>query len=416
MLFKIINAITDKITGFNIRKATMDAVKFDFLTREQISSYQQQKFQELSRIASTSNFYKDYGNKPLKEFPLVNRDEYHKNYRYMITEDNHSYQIKQSSGSTGLPVKQFITKDMLLAKRSSHQKMLHWYGLTRESPEIKLGGLQFGLLTRIYYLFRNKRYFDSYFISKNIYNKNKIVRTYNRLKPEILYGYPSTINEFLIHAHSNNIVLHPPKIIAVHAENLYNDIIHSFKSVFPDVKIVNQYWSTEANIAVTCPEGNLHVDENTVICEVINPDLSGLGDLYITNLFSYKVPIIRYKIGDRVKISNKPCSCGRNTKIIEKLEGRENEYLELPNGNKFPITAMQEIDFSDNILFYQLVYYKKDKKLIFKYMPVNSDLPILKEFIASFINDNLGLQTEFEQVSYIAHSPGGKLKRLIVFE
>jgi len=214
----------------------------------------------------------------------------------------------------------------------------------------------------------------------------------------------------------NNFQLHSPTIIVTHGENLYNDMMANFKSAFPDVKVVNQYWATEGNIAVTCPHGNLHIDENTVVCEVINPDSNGTGDLYITNLFSHKVPLIRYAIGDRIKLSSTKCSCGRNTKIIESIDGRGHEYLEFANGDRYPITSFHEISFYDNISNFQFLYYKNESKLKFKYVPIDTKIEINNNEIESFIRTKFGLSTEFEEVSDIVHSSGGKIKRLIVFD
>lgn len=414
IIYRALNHIIDIITGYDINKRTEKSVRFDFLDRNQIDDYQRQKFQELAGIASTSEYYNGYSDKPLEEFPLVDRAEYLKNMRRMRTNYKHPFQIIQSSGSTGNPVKQYVSKAMLIAKRASHQKMLSWYGLTREAPEFKLGGLRINLKTRIYYYLRNKRYFTSSYISNHALTG--IIQTYNRFKPAVLYGYPSTINRFVIFASENGIKLHHPKIIVTHAENLYQDMKDNFGRAFPDSKIVNQYWSTEANIAETCPYGSLHIDEDTVICEILNPDDHGTGDLYITNLFSYIVPIIRYKIGDRVKISERVCPCGRKTKIIESIEGRETEYLELPDGKKFPVTAMHDSEFAENIFYYQLIYYKKVKKLVFRFIPIRNDLPVRKDLITSYFKKEFGLRAEFDQVDAIETTSGGKLNRLIVMD
>jgi phenylacetate-coenzyme A ligase PaaK-like adenylate-forming protein len=412
--YKTASLLFDLIYGYNIRQASARALEFDFLTRDQIEAYHQQKFSELSLIASKSEYYQVFKNKPLNEYPLINRVEYQKNIQRMKTHYKHPYQICQSSGSTGLPVHQYVTRDMLLAKRSSHIKMLNWYGLEREDPEFKLGGLPADLKTKLYYLLRNKRYYHSHIIKEE--SLKKIINHYNRFKPRILYGYPSTISNFLMYAYRHNIALHQPDIIVTHAENLYKEIECNFKLALPGSKIVNQYWSTEANIAETCPCGKLHIDEDTVICEVINQDKNGYGDLYITNLFSYVVPIIRYNIGDRVKISHQPCVCGRNTKVIESLEGRENEFLELPDGNRFPITAINDDSFAENILYYQLLYHKTRKQITFRYIPINENLPIQKEIVLNYLKDKFNLGTEFEQVSCIDYSNGGKSKRLINLE
>lgn len=413
-IYKALNRITDTVTGYDIRKGKARAVSFDFLDRKQIDNYHQQKFRELAIIASTSEYYKNFRDKPIEAFPLIDREEYLHHMHQMRTGCKHPYTVSQSSGSTGKPVQQYISKAMLTAKRSSHQKMLSWYGLTRESPEFKLGGVQDNLKTKIYYYLRNKRYYNSFYISDQ--TLPGIVRHYNRFRPAVLYGYPSTINRFALFARENNLVLHHPRIIVTHAENLYKYIRENLSVAFPDSSIVNQYWSTEANIAETCPHGSLHIDEDTVICEVLDPDKNGIGDLYITNLFSYIVPIIRYKIGDRVKISDRICSCGRKTRVIELMEGRDSEYLILPDGRTYSITAIEEAEFAENILNYQLIHHKKENKIVFRYIPVRKELTIRKDLITSYFKNKFGLRTEFDMADKIETTSGGKLKRLIVID
>jgi len=414
MIYRIITGIIDRLTGFNLVDATEKALKFDFLSRAEIESYHKEQFSKLAGIASTSEFYSGFAGFRLQDFPLVRREEYMQNQVLMQTTYDGHFHESISSGSTGIPIKHYVTKEMLLAKRASHQKMLRWYGLKRDSSEFKLGGIDCALKQKIYYIFRNKRFYSSYYIS--VKTLSRLVKKYNSFKPAILYGYPTTINKFLMFAKKNDYILNPPKAIICHAENLYDKFIENFKSVFPDVKVINQYWSTEANIAVTCPAGNLHVDEDTVICEILNQDKNGVGDLYITNLFSYKVPIIRYCIGDKVKISEKPCPCGRNTKIIESIEGRAYEYLEMVNGDKFPITAIDEDTFYENIMFYQLVHFRKERRLLFKYIPVNKDIPVNKKAIEHYIGCKFGLTVDFEQISDIEYSSGGKAKRMAVVD
>lgn len=412
LIAKLVNIAIDNLTGFSINKESKKARAFDFLTRGQIIDYQNKKFRELSSIASKSVYYKGLANKPLDEFPMMDRETYTLNIENLQTNYSKPYFVRKSSGSTGTPVPQFVTKEMLLAKRVSHQKTLAWYGLRRESAEFKLGGLPVDFKTKLYYWFKNKRYVSSYQISpKSI---SKIARSYNRMQPEIMYGYPSAIFNFITNAKNMGIDLHHPKIIVTHAENLYREIEEKYREIFPQSEIVNQYWATEANIAETCPKGKLHIDEDTVICEVINPDKGGVGALHITNLFSNCVPLIRYKIGDRVKITDEPCECGRNTKIIESLEGRDIEIIELQNGTKFPVTAIYIAKFSTNMESYQLVFYKSVGKIELRYIPIKKGKPIEEENIRHYIAVKFGLVTEFKALDQLELSAGGKFKKLII--
>jgi phenylacetate-CoA ligase len=67
-------------------------------------------------------------------------------------------------------------------------------------------------------------------------------------------------------------------------------------------------------------QNGLHLNEGEFICEVIDAD-SGKpaeeGELVITNLGRIGMPIIRYRTGDRVKLMQEPCGCGRSYRRLE---------------------------------------------------------------------------------------------------
>jgi phenylacetate-CoA ligase len=368
----------------------------------------------LRSIASTSAFYQDYKNKDLHEFPIMERSTFKTHEQQILTNHHGSCIIQHTSGSTSNPVRLFITKEMLLAKRTSHQKMLNWYGLERESPELKLGGVRVSFYTLLYYYLKNKRYFNSFQIKAEY--MDHIVTTHNRFKPAILYGYPSAIYHFIQFAEHHGNQLYEPRIIVPHAENLDSEITEKLKMTFPSAKIVNQYWSTEANIAETCPHGHLHIDEDTVICEVVNKNESGSGDLLITNLYSFKQPIIRYKIGDRIRLSEKDCTCGRKTRVIEHIEGREIDSLILPDNRVIPVTALYLARFAGNIMAYQLVYCKNQKKIEFRFIPVNENKAIDEQGIVDYFRKDFGLSVIFKKCKNITLTSGGKFRKLITIE
>ena len=56
------------------------------------------------------------------------------------------------------------------------------------------------------------------------------------------------------------------------------------------------------------------------------------GDIYITTLTKRAMPMIRYKIGDRVTKTDKLCPCGCKFPMIGKIEGREKEGIFSPKG------------------------------------------------------------------------------------
>jgi len=60
----------------------------------------------------------------------------------------------------------------------------------------------------------------------------------------------------------------------------------------------------------------MHINVEDVIVEVEN------GDIIVTNLASLSFPIIRYRLGDQVTVSDERCSCGRAHPVIADIMGR----------------------------------------------------------------------------------------------
>ncbi len=70
-------------------------------------------------------------------------------------------------------------------------------------------------------------------------------------------------------------------------------------------------------------DGYLHVNEHEFIVEVVDPagtelipvgdDGTQTGEIVLTNLGRAGSPLIRYRTGQIVKLSRKPCKCGRRT-------------------------------------------------------------------------------------------------------
>jgi phenylacetate-CoA ligase len=80
--------------------------------------------------------------------------------------------------------------------------------------------------------------------------------------------------------------------------------------------------------AYGCGEGEyLHVNEAEFIVEVVDPhsgevvarDDNGTqrGELVLTNLGRVGSPLIRYRTGQVLKLSRRPCACGRRTAVLE---------------------------------------------------------------------------------------------------
>jgi len=92
-----------------------------------------------------------------------------------------------------------------------------------------------------------------------------------------------------------------------------------------------------APLAAECDRHRgLHVLEDLAQIEVVDDEYRPVpagepgARLLVTNLFNRTQPLIRYELDDLVTLSSDPCPCGRPFPLLESVEGRSDDLLELP--------------------------------------------------------------------------------------
>ena len=98
----------------------------------------------------------------------------------------------------------------------------------------------------------------------------------------------------------------------------------------------------------TCPAGEVHLTESEFLAEILNPrtgttSLDGEGELILTNLGREGSPVIRYRTGDRVRLTHAPCACGRTfARMAGGILGRADDMLIVRGMNVFP-SAIEDV-------------------------------------------------------------------------
>ncbi|MBN2215595.1 MAG: AMP-binding protein [Bacteroidales bacterium] len=405
---RIFNTALDLVTGFSMQSGLSAVLEMDNWQRGAIDQYQCEKFEKLREYAVRSEIYKNHVGSDLSGFLLFSKEFVQENFNRFRTNIRKPYSIEYTSGSTGNPKKVVVSKEMIQAKRIAHLKMLTWYDLKREDKEVYIGGLAQPSFKKFYYFLKNKVYLPSNNITKQ--KAREYIRIINRHKPRILFSYPYALDIILSYAEQMKKNLHQPEVVYTGGENMEPHIKNHLIQHFPYSSIVNEYWATEANIGVTCPSGNMHADEDTIIIETVNQDEDGFGDILITNLYSYDMPLIRYDLGDRIKLSDAQCPCGRKTMIIEEIRGRTVDYYYLKDGRRIAYMDMRISRFVDNVIVYQVVHHKKDDTFLFKYVLREHSRSMDTESLHHFFRKNLGIELYFKEVDHIHTEPSGKFR------
>jgi phenylacetate-CoA ligase len=149
-----------------------------------------------------------------------------------------------------------------------------------------------------------------------------------RLHPRILFGYASSLHQFAQFIRQRPYREITFDGIVSSAEVLPQAVREMIEATFK-CRVFNRYGTKElGGVACECDAHNgLHVSAENNRVEILvddHPAKPGeTGSIIVTNLNNWGMPFIRYSIGDEGSWGDEsPCSCGRSSPRLEKVEGR----------------------------------------------------------------------------------------------
>lgn len=156
--------------------------------------------------------------------------------------------------------------------------------------------------------------------------------------------------------------------------------------------------------------GAVHVNEREFVAEVIDPKSGETvkegerGELIMTNLGRTGSPVIRYRTGDLVQPSYRPCRCGRPFSRLEGgVLGRVDDMMIVRGVNIFP-SAIENImrEFAEIEEFKVETFLRGEMRELKLTLEPRADcaaIPSLDEKVARRFRERLGLRPEVEMVA-----------------
>ena len=193
------------------------------------------------------------------------------------------------------------------------------------------------------------------------------VEELRRWKPDVIIGYVMTLRILAEHLEENAIKDIRPRAI-IQSSALLDGPSRKFLEDAFRCPVIDIYGSDEGGcLAWECREcGGYHTSEDTVILEILKngrPAEAGEeGEVVITNLHSEAMPFIRYRQDDIAALSAKAPVCGRRFPLLEKIEGRIDDFVRLSNGEKIsPHPFYHCLDFVPGIKRWRLTQVAADR-------------------------------------------------------
>jgi phenylacetate-CoA ligase len=250
----------------------------------------------------------------------------------------------QSGGSTGEPTR--FLQDSTYWDVNVATKLFHfgWFGKDLGGPELKIWGSEHDLLksresigARLAGWLYNRRSEQCFSLSDE--RVAAIIERINSFRPSSIWAYRDGIDVIAQHILRNELVLHRPAALFLGGGTIYPHIVDRVERAFR-APVVNLYGGRETgDVACQCPDRRgLHIAMNAHRVEVVDREGRALpageeGELAITPLQNYAMPLIRYRVGDHAAALPASCPCGRVFPLLSPVSGRVIERLSNTRGD-----------------------------------------------------------------------------------
>jgi phenylacetate-CoA ligase len=366
----------------------------------------------------------------LRRFPILTKDTIRSHFDELKSNDlvRRKWYLNTTGGSTGEPV-QFI-QDWEYAARSGAITLLFSKLAGREIGESEvriwgslrdITGSTEGLRTQLVNKLTNTTFLSVFRLTPS--NMREYIGTLNTTRPNLIVGYAGAMYELAKFAEGEGLEVAPQAAIITSAVTLYPFMRDTIERVF-QCRVFNRYGSREVgDIACERPglEG-LWVAPWGNYVEIVDREGNRLpdgteGEILVTSLTNFAMPLVRYRIGDRGVLS-----CAKDNdrrwhgQILERFLGRTydmfiNKHGTLVEGGHF----MALLYFRDWISKYQVIQ-ESHSRILFRIVKSDSDHPQaeLDEISAKtrfIMNDDC--EVAFEFVDEIVPSNSGKHRFII---
>lgn len=167
---------------------------------------------------------------------------------------------------------------------------------------------------------------------------DRMIEEINLFRPELLEADPAYLATLCRHAADTGASVHRPQFISLTYEFPSRVHYRQIRRISGTTSMLSSYGSTETGHVLTeCEHGRFH--QNTAYCRLDFQPLhashgcSRVGRLLVTMLRNPWMSLLRFDVGDLVRLANGPCPCGRTAGLtVDSIEGRTRDLTFAASG------------------------------------------------------------------------------------
>jgi len=156
--------------------------------------------------------------------------------------------------------------------------------------------------------------------------------------------YPSGLRDLLRAAERRGVRFPELRAVRTFGEVVSPELRERVRAQW-GVPVEDMYSTQELGyVALQCPDHpHYHVQSESVLVEILRDDgtpceVGEVGRVVLTGLHNFKMPLLRYDIGD-FGVLGPPCPCGRGLPVIERILGRVHDTFVTADGDRIWLTV-----------------------------------------------------------------------------
>jgi phenylacetate-CoA ligase len=377
----------------------------------------------VAHACATVPYYRRLGLRPddirtfddFRSVPVLTKQDIRDHFDDLLSESHRGQplHLKKTSGSTGVPLRVLLDDDGMQFKRACTLRSDEWSGWRFGQRVAKVWGnpeyLKLGWRGRLRNLLLDRAdYLDT--LKMNDADLAGYARRLKRSQLGLIFGHAHSV--YLL---AKFIERHGPAGIRPGGIITTAMVLHEWqRRVIEQVfacYVTNRYGCEEVSlIACECERhAGLHVNADGVYVEVLaGGRLAADGEsgaIVVTDLVNRAMPILRYKVGDVAALTKRRCDCGRGLPLLERIEGRESDYVTTESGELISGISLTE-NFAMQVpgVAQMQIVQETQTQFVFRIVPGPEFGESSRTRLAELVRARFGMNTDYE-VEYVDAIP-----------
>lgn len=428
----------ERLKGHNSVEVMRAMERSQWLPTQELEQLQIQRLREfLVRIGRDVPYYRELFSEldfnpasvssisDLQQLPLTGKVDIRSNMERLRADNAGNLEKFSTGGSSGEPLIFYRGKERVSHDVAAKWRATRWWDVDIGDPEIVVWGspIELGSQDRVR-LVRDKLLRTELLSAFEMSNANllRFTQRIKKLKPRMLFGYPSSLALLAEYVTSNGYTVDNlgVKVVFVTSERLYPHQREAIEAAF-GAPVANGYGGRDAGfIAHECPEGALHITAEDIVVEIVSEDGKVLpsqekGEIVITHLSTGDFPFVRYRTGDVGSLSKDSCTCGRGLPVLAEIEGRSTDFVKAADGTVLHglalIYVLREIPEVEEFKIVQ----ESITRMTLQIVTSSSDTAQLESTVTEQFRRRLGdsLVVDFVYVNKIEREASGKFRYVV---